>query len=128
MDQTTHTAGRPAPALTDRDRLEFRNRLIGMRDRVTGEITALRSAGATTRDSANTEEDGTDEYNREMAMEMASAKRGTLVEIDDALARLQHGTYGLCETCQHPIEKPRINALPFVRTCIGCQSQIERRR
>jgi len=121
--QTAVSAG-----VTEQDHLDLRNMLLGMRERVADQIAALRTRAIPQRDAANTEEDGTGEYDREMALDLASSKRGTVLDIDEALARLDQGAYGQCEMCQCSIERPRILALPFVRTCIGCQSKLERQR
>ena len=47
-------------------------------------------------------------------------------EVDDALRRIDEGRYGVCEGCHQSVEKPRLKALPFVRLCIGCQSEREK--
>ena len=44
---------------------------------------------------------------------------------DEALARIQEGTYGICEICGQLIRKPRLLNLPFVHTCMECQSAME---
>ena len=52
--------------------------------------------------------------------------RRHLAEVDAALARLDAGTYGLCERCGQQIGEARLDALPAARTCIGCAAR-ERR-
>jgi RNA polymerase-binding protein DksA len=47
----------------------------------------------------------------------------TLTEIDDALAKLDAGTYGACESCGQPISPARLEAKPAARLCITCASQ-----
>lgn len=47
----------------------------------------------------------------------------TLAEIDDALAKLDAGTYGSCESCQQEIGDERLEAMPEARLCITCASQ-----
>jgi RNA polymerase-binding transcription factor len=46
--------------------------------------------------------------------------RARLGDLDDALRRLAEGTYGVCETCGHPIAVERLAARPVARTCITC--------
>jgi|SRR5579863_10071560 len=43
--------------------------------------------------------------------------------IDEALARMRHGTYGVCEVCQQPIPKVRLEAVPWARHCRDCKEQ-----
>ena len=53
--------------------------------------------------------------------------RGLLKEVDDALARLDGGTYGICESCHEPMEANRVLADPLARVCLGCLSDAEAR-
>lgn len=111
--------------LSDEDRLELKQNLLQLREQMTGQVTSLKNAGTPMRDAANNEEDGTDEYEREMALRLATTKTDDILAVDEALDRINNGSYGVCECCDDRIEKPRIKALPFVRTCITCQSEIE---
>jgi len=54
-------------------------------------------------------------------------QRHELDEIDDALARLESGTFGLCQRCQRPIALARLRAMPQARHCIGCEEELEAR-
>jgi RNA polymerase-binding transcription factor DksA len=47
----------------------------------------------------------------------------SLVEIDDALAKLDSGAYGACEECGNAIPEPRLEAVPSARYCIDCASK-----
>src|SRR5438034_9699762 len=47
----------------------------------------------------------------------------TLAEIEDALAKLDAGTYGACESCHQPIAEARLEAMPAARLCINCASK-----
>jgi len=51
-----------------------------------------------------------------------------LAAIDDALARLNAGTYGLCTSCRRPIAPERLEALPWTALCIDCSRTTPRRR
>lgn len=46
-------------------------------------------------------------------------------QLDEALRRLDEGTYGICEDCETPISPARLRAMPFARRCIKCQEQAE---
>lgn len=63
---------------------------------------------------------------KDILFEVSDTERTTLDQIEGALRKMDKGTYGLCESCQKPISKPRIKALPFARYCIGCQNSAER--
>ncbi|MGD9853283.1 MAG: TraR/DksA family transcriptional regulator [Nitrospirales bacterium] len=47
------------------------------------------------------------------------------ITLDEALTRLQEGTYGVCKECGEPVSRARLKALPFAKTCIECQNVIE---
>ena len=49
--------------------------------------------------------------------------RDTLHDVEQALARMDSGTYGLCERCGQPIGDERLEALPAARLCMNCKRQ-----
>jgi len=51
--------------------------------------------------------------------------RQRIAELEDALERLQEGTYGICESCGQPIDIERLEALPQTRLCIDCAREQE---
>ncbi len=59
---------------------------------------------------------------RELAGASAARARETMEEIDAALARLDAGTYGICESCLAPIPVERLEAIPHVRLCVACSA------
>jgi RNA polymerase-binding transcription factor DksA len=71
---------------------------------------------------------GSDAYDRDFALSMLSKEQGSLYEIDEALKRIEDGTYGVCELCQKPIKHDRLEALPFTRYTVDCQSELEKRQ
>ncbi len=65
-------------------------------------------------------------YNREFMFALSDTERQILIEIDDALQRMDSGTYGSCANCRIEITKARLRALPWAKYCIDCQEQVER--
>ena len=51
-----------------------------------------------------------------------------LERIDRALARLENGQYGLCQSCRQPINPERLEVVPEADLCLGCQSKLENKR
>ncbi len=43
--------------------------------------------------------------------------------IEEALARIRERTYGVCQSCRHPISKARLNAVPWTRLCLDCKEE-----
>ena len=69
---------------------------------------------------------GSDAYDRDFALSLLSQEQDALYEIEEALKRLQGGTYGVCEMSNKPIAHARLEALPFARLTVECQAQIEK--
>jgi RNA polymerase-binding protein DksA len=60
---------------------------------------------------------------REFAERLADRARAAITEIDDALARLEAGTYGSCGSCGDPIAVERLEAIPHAGSCVACPDE-----
>src|SRR5260370_20281126 len=69
---------------------------------------------------------GSDAYDRDFALRLLSQEQDALYEIDQALKRIELGTYGICEMSGKPIMHARLEAIPFARFTVECQSQLEK--
>jgi DnaK suppressor protein len=69
---------------------------------------------------------GSDAYDRDFALSLLSQEQDALYEIEEALKRIDLGAYGVCEMSGKPISHARLEALPFARYTVECQSQIEK--
>ena len=67
-----------------------------------------------------------DSYEQEVSTQLLQNERGMLLEIADAIERVDNGTYGRCENCHNPITAERLNAVPYARYCIDCARELER--
>jgi len=109
---------------------ELLDKLLRMRERITGQINFLvaDNLSRTQKDAEvdfRSEEQGTDNFERDFALNRVSLEQDIVFEIDEALNRMKIGSYGACESCGGPIEKPRLDVLPYSRMCVGCQSKLE---
>ncbi len=68
---------------------------------------------------------GTENYDQEFTLELIENEQGTLDLVNEALARLEKGKFGLCVECADPIAKPRLQAIPYTRHCIRCARLVE---
>ena len=59
---------------------------------------------------------------RERDLALSAQARAAVDEIDRALAKMDAGTYGVCERCGQPIPKARLKALPYAALCVACKS------
>lgn len=69
---------------------------------------------------------GSDAYDRDFALSLLSQEQDALYEIEQALGRIELGTYGVCEMTGKPIAHARLEAIPFARYTVECQSQLEK--
>ena len=68
-----------------------------------------------------------DTYERELSMNIVSSEQELLYQIDDALKRLEDGSFGLCQQCNQPISMSRLKAVPYASLCINCQRSKEQK-
>lgn len=69
---------------------------------------------------------GTDNYETENILGLMDSERRLLLEIEDALDRIEDGTYGICEGGKEPILTERLEAIPWARYCVACGSLSEK--
>jgi YteA family regulatory protein len=68
---------------------------------------------------------GSETFEREKDLGLRSGFERHISEIEGALARMQEGSYGVCEVCGKPIPRARLEAMPSATACIACQERIE---
>ena len=116
---------------------KYKKRLIDKRKTMIDEMSGLNtqfdttlkeSTGDLSSHSYHMADQGTDAMEREMAF-MMSSKSGRLVyHIDEALRRIEDGSYGKCFSCEKQISLPRLTAVPHARFCIECKSAEEKKK
>ena len=68
---------------------------------------------------------GTDTFEKEKDVSVLNSWRDTIGRIDEALDKLERGTYGQCDRCGREISEARLNAMPHAIYCMECQAIIE---
>ena len=94
--------------------------LTAERERLTSELAAMGIDRATFDDGFADSGQVTAERGEVDAL--VGSLRETLSDIDNALAKIDAGTYGMCERCGRPIGEDRLEAMPAARLCIECAS------
>jgi RNA polymerase-binding transcription factor DksA len=122
--------------LPAKDLKVYKDLLLKLRDRIVDEISFLANdslnrsqkdaSGDLSSYSFHMADQGTDNFDREFAANLLSSEQDVLYEIDEALRRIDQGTYGICEMSGKPIEKERLKVLPFARYSVAVQSEMER--
>src|SRR5690606_31720513 len=112
----------------------YRERLLMLRARLRGDVNAmadaaLRNSGMGGSESSSMPihmaELGSDNFEQEFTLSLMATEEDTLNRIDEALQRVEQGTYGKCEECGGAITKLRLNAIPFTPVCIKCAEALE---
>jgi len=117
---------------------KFKEVLLDLKDRIMKEIDRIESdtLGKSQKDlsgdlsgyTLHMADLGTDAFEREFMLNLATNKQELLYEIDEALQKIEEGTYGICESCNKPIPQKRLKALPFAKFCKKCQQEIEKQQ
>ena len=123
---TSREKGSATLKFSNADLAQFRKSLIALRESIVGKTATLKTnALEQTIDRAGEDEDGSDSFMRLQNLGQVGEQNKTLQKIDEALHRIEDGTYGICEVCGQLIRKPRLRHLPFAHTCMECQSAME---
>ena len=64
---------------------------------------------------------GSASFERETAQSLSIHSRGLIAQIEDALRRMDEGTFGICERCGERIQIERLKALPYATQCMDCR-------
>ena len=102
--------------------------LMDLRDRLRHQMEGLakESAEEMAGYSLHMADSGTDNFDRDFALSLLSADQDAVYEIEEALKRIEKGTYGKCELTGKAIPKSRLDAIPWTRFTVEAQSQLEK--
>jgi RNA polymerase-binding protein DksA len=108
----------------------FRRRLLAMKKRLGGTLSdleeeALRpvsgeTAGGLSNVPIHPADAAGDLYPEEVALDLLENEQRLFVEVEDALKRIEEGTYGRCEECGQEIPIKRLEAVPYAHDCLRC--------
>jgi len=104
---------------------EERTRQLALAARLRQEEAGPVESGELSTADQHPAELGSETFERELELTTLSIVEGELNEIDGALRRLDHGSYGICEECGKPIDEARLEAVPWARYCVLDQARIE---
>jgi DnaK suppressor protein len=99
------------------ERAETLDRIEALRREFDGIVESAALVGT---DNEHDPEGATIAFERAQLAALLDQAQGHLAELDQALARLEQGSYGICERCGQPIAPARLAARPAARTCIAC--------
>lgn len=103
--------------LEDRRR-DIQDRLRSLRETLPAQVAEVKDA----------EEQSVQDFVQDVELALMEMKSETLAQIDEAIRRLEAGSYGTCANCGREIAEPRLKALPFATLCLECQEMQEEAR
>ncbi len=122
---------------TEKELSELRARLVAERGDLQAQYQELEESTFSVNQSEMTGEMGFDEeyadagtatFEREKDLSLVNNLRDLMDKIDKALAKMDEGSYGLCDRCGKPIERARLKALPYANLCLQDKQAEERVR
>jgi DnaK suppressor protein len=127
-ETVTTTAATQSKALTKKELKKFQEQLLDKRKSVLERARQMLSEGMML--DANDLPDEMDlassEYIQSFEFRLRGREKGLLTKLDLALKKIDDGTFGVCETCDEPIGKKRLEARPETSLCIKCKEDQER--
>ena len=106
--------------------LSLRDQLLDTMHGVARDSLRHAEGGETSAFGTHQADAGSDSYDRDLSLNLLSQEQDALHEIDEALARLDQGVYGICESCGRAIPRARLQFLPWARLTVECQEELEK--
>jgi RNA polymerase-binding transcription factor len=116
------------PKMTKKEVEKYRRLLEEKKNSLSAELAKARDAEEETTEEATQDiaDKAVSSYTREFLYSLSDSDRTTLLQIDEALARIEDGTYGLCSNCGTPMAEKRLMAVPWTPYCIECKELSEK--
>ena len=113
--------------MTDRDRHGVLRRMLEQRrTEIHQKLRAIREEIPSYQDEVrDSEEQSVTDFAQEMDFALMEMQAQTLIRIDEALLKVDQGTYGTCDECEQDIAEARLKAVPFALLCLECQEREE---
>lgn len=123
---TTSTAR--AARLPKKELEKYRRLLLEKNNALSAELAKTRNAEAEATDELTQDmaDKAVSSYTREFLYSLNDTERNTLIQIDQALGRIEDGSYGFCLNCGVPMIEKRLNAVPWAPHCVDCQELAEK--
>ena len=117
-----------AGRMPKREMEKYRRLLQDKKNSLSNDLAKTRNAEEETIEEATQDiaDKAVSTYTREFLYSLSDTDRTTLVQIDEALARITEGTYGNCMNCAQPMAEKRLTAVPWAPHCVDCQELAEK--
>jgi DnaK suppressor protein len=124
-------ASKPSLSMPEHIKLDWQKYyriLLDLRDRLLNQMSGLakESTEEINSYSLHMADSGTDNFDRDFALSLLSSDQDAIYEIEEALKRIEKGTYGVCELTGKQIPRARLEAIPWTRFTVEAQMQLEK--
>ena len=106
---------------------EIKKMLNGMSDEILKDISKIikTESNHLKHDVGDFYDNASNDRERDLSLSLNQRDRQKLVMIEDAIKRIESGSYGMCPACQEPIDENRLRVMPFTRYCLSCMEEEE---
>ena len=106
---------------------EIKKILSGMKDGILKDISKVikTESNHLKHDVGDFYDNASNDRERDLSLSLNQRDRQKLAMIEDALKRIDSGTYGMCPPCKEPIDENRLRVMPFTRYCLSCMEEEE---
>ena len=132
VDQIIESGGHPLKPLRPFDERETnvlaRETLSRMRERIfAGTLEKpISESLRIPEDSGDEADQAWEECSRDLSLLLTARNKQKLQALEEAIEKVENGTYGICEECAEPIGAGRLKAMPLAKLCVACQSIMEK--
>lgn len=130
MADSKTAAKNPEKGLSKKEIAEFKTKLEALYKQITGLLLntadAVKNADKSGANSQHQADNGTDDFDQTITLGLTTKEQQILKQIERALAKIEEGTYGICDISQKPIPIKRLEALPYACTTVEAQAQLEK--
>jgi RNA polymerase-binding protein DksA len=129
-------AKQPLPRSRLKDLAPFKERLLAEKARLEADWAEIQErtarvgeaeviVEASSYDSEHPADVASETFEREKDLALGENVEHLLAKVKEALAKIELGTYGICDACGKPIKRARLEAIPFATLCVECQGKME---
>lgn len=114
--------------VSKKDTEKYRRALLAKKDEISRELVKNKDAGQESSDESTQDiaDKATSSYTKEFLFSLSDSERTLVQQIDQALARIEEGTYGMCIHCANPLMEKRLEAVPWTPYCLDCMELSEK--
>jgi YteA family regulatory protein len=119
--------------MNKKELLEYKRKLLNERQKILDTINGMKDHGMELSQREEVDElsvvdnhpgdMGTEMFDKQRRFALLDNEKTILIRIDDALHRIEDGTYGTCELCGKEIDRERLDFMPYANTCMSCESK-----